>query len=80
MTIMIVKISLAIFFTRIIVKRCHFILIYVTVGINILSSGTAFFYCFFRCGANLDKYAINQIMNRCTPRELDLFIAYQQGM
>ncbi|KAG9187229.1 hypothetical protein G6011_05100 [Alternaria panax] len=78
-TIMIVKISLAIFFIRIIVKRCHLILVYVTVGVNIISSASAFFYCFFRCGPSLDKYVMNQLMNKCAPRELDLFMAYQQA-
>jgi hypothetical protein len=77
---MIVKISLAIFFLRIMVKRCHFILVYVTVGVNIISSASAFFYCFFRCGPSLEKYAMNQLINECASRDLDLFMAYQQGM
>jgi hypothetical protein len=79
MTVMIVKISLAIFFARIIVRRNHFVLVYITVGVNVLSSISAFFYCFFRCGPSLDEYAINQLMDRCTPRAIDLFMAYQQG-
>lgn len=78
-TIMIVKISLAIFFIRIIVKRCHLIFVYVTVGVNIISSASAFFYCFFRCGPSLDQYVMNQLMNNCASRELDLFMAYQQA-
>ena len=79
-TIMIVKISLAIFFIRIIVKRCHLIFVYVTVGVNIISSASAFVYCFFRCGPRLDQYVMNQLMNNCASREFDLFMAYQQGM
>ncbi|CAG5142597.1 uncharacterized protein ALTATR162_LOCUS1182 [Alternaria atra] len=78
-TVMIVKISLAIFFLRIMVKRCHFILVYVTVGVNIISSASAFFYCFFRCGPSLEKYAMNQLINECASRDLDLFMAYQQA-
>ncbi|KAL1801076.1 hypothetical protein ACET3X_001418 [Alternaria dauci] len=76
---MIVKISLAIFFVRIIVRRCYLILVYVTVSVNIISSTTAFFYSLFRCGPSLDKYVINQMMGKCAPRELDSFIAYQQA-
>lgn len=80
MAIMLVKISLAIFFSRIVVRRSHFIIIYVTVAANIVSSMSAFFYVIFRCGPKLEKYAINEILGRCSSRQVDYFFAYQQGM
>jgi hypothetical protein len=76
---MVLKISLGIFFARIIVRRWHYIFIYVTVGVSIFSSATAFFYVWFRCGADLDDYVIRQLADQCTPHKLDLFMAYQQG-
>ncbi|KAF1831671.1 hypothetical protein BDW02DRAFT_40534 [Decorospora gaudefroyi] len=79
LTMMVLKISLGIFFARIVVQRWHLMSIYVTVGVNIFSSAAAFFYVFFRCGANLDKYVVHQLAGRCTPHRLDLFMAYQQA-
>ncbi|KAH6857391.1 hypothetical protein BKA58DRAFT_299803, partial [Alternaria rosae] len=79
MAIMLVKISLAIFFSRIVVRRSHFIIIYVTVAANIVSSMSAFFYVIFRCGPKLEKYAINEILGRCSSRQVDYFFAYQQA-
>jgi hypothetical protein len=76
---MMLKISLGIFFARIVVKTWHVGLIYVNVGVNIFSSAAAFFYVLFRCGANIDNYVMQQLANRCTPRTLDRFIAYQQA-
>jgi hypothetical protein len=80
LTMMVLKISLGIFFARIIVKRWHFIVIYVTVGTCVFSSAAAFFYVFFRCGPDLDNYVMQQLADQCTPVKLDLFIAYQQGV
>jgi uncharacterized membrane protein len=79
MTFMILKISLGIFFARIVVKRWHFTLIYVTLGINILSSITTFFFSIFRCGTDLDMYLLNHLTGHCAPIPLDRFMAYQQG-
>jgi hypothetical protein len=79
MAMMTLKISLGIFFARIIVKPWQLGLIYVNVGINIFSSAAAFFYCLFRCGADLDNYVIQQLYDRCTPQTLDRFVAYQQA-
>ena len=76
---MMVKISLGIFFARIVVARWHIMLIYVTIGINVLSSVSAFFYCIFRCGPNVDKYVLQQLKHNCTSRGLDRFMAYQSG-
>lgn len=76
---MIVKISLGIFFARIVVAPWHIMLIYVTIGANVLSSASAFFYCIFRCGSNVDMYALQQLKHNCTPRDLDRFMAYQSG-
>ena len=58
---MMVKISLGIFFARIVVAPWHLTLIYVTIGVNVLSSVSAFFYCIFRCGADVDNYALQQL-------------------
>jgi hypothetical protein len=76
---MMLKISLGIFFARIVVKPWQIGLIYVNVGVNIFSSAAAFFYVLFRCGANIDDYVMQQLANRCTPRTLDRFMAYQQA-
>lgn len=79
MAMMTLKISLGIFFARIVVKSWQMGLIYANVGVNIFSSATAFFYVLFRCGAKIDDYAEQQLLNRCTPRTLDRFMAYQQA-
>jgi hypothetical protein len=76
---MMLKISLGIFFGRLVVKSWQIGLIYVNVGINVFSSAAAFFYVLFRCGANVDNYVFQQLSNRCTPRSLDRFISYQQA-
>lgn len=76
---MVLKISLGIFFARIIVKPWQFVLIYTTVATSILSSTAALLYCLFRCGSNLDEYVMRQLINKCTPKGLDLFISYQQA-
>ncbi|KAF1980028.1 hypothetical protein BU23DRAFT_521907 [Bimuria novae-zelandiae CBS 107.79] len=78
-TVMMLKISVAIFFARIVVKRWHFTVIYATVTISCVSATAAFFYCLFRCGANLDLYVLRQMGNLCTPRGLDRFFAYQHA-
>jgi len=79
LSMMVLKISLGIFFARIVIQSWHLMLIYVTVGINILSSLAAFFYCIFRCGANLDDYVLQQLRMKCTSKKLDLFMAYQSA-
>ena len=79
MAMMTVKISLGIFFARIVVASWHLMLIYVTIGVNIFSSAAAFFYCIFRCGPNVDRYVLQQLKNQCTSRGLDRFMAYQSA-
>jgi len=79
MAMMMLKISLGIFFARIVVKPWQIGIIYVNVGVNIFSSAAAFFYCLFRCGSNIEKYVEQQMSNRCTPQALDRFVAYQQA-
>ncbi|KAH9870096.1 hypothetical protein J1614_007018 [Plenodomus biglobosus] len=76
---MTIKISLGIFFARIVIKPWHFVLIYINVGVNIVSSIASFFYCIFRCGANVDQYVLQQLQNKCTSQTLDLFVAYQSA-
>ena len=78
-TILILKISLGLFFARIIAKRWQLHVIYVTLTVTALSSVSALFYCIFRCGADLDNYALRQLVNECTPRGLDRFFAYQHA-
>jgi hypothetical protein len=73
------KISLGIFFARIVVKPWQVGIIYVNVGFNIFSSAAAFFYVLFRCGSNLDNYVMQQLSDKCMPRGLDRFVAYQQA-
>lgn len=76
---MTIKISLGIFFARIVVAPWHIRIIYVTIGVNMFSSIAAFFYCILRCGPNVQQYALLQLKDQCTPRKLDQFIAYQSG-
>ncbi|KAF2874168.1 hypothetical protein BDV95DRAFT_604366 [Massariosphaeria phaeospora] len=79
LTIMVLKISLAIFFARIVVKQWQLTTIYIAVAVNIISSLASFFYVFLRCGPDLDKYVYNQLAWNCTPKALDRFIAFQQA-
>ncbi|KAJ4307721.1 hypothetical protein N0V94_009639 [Neodidymelliopsis sp. IMI 364377] len=76
---MAIKISLGIFFARIVVAHWHLMLIYVTIGVNVCSSVAAFFYCIFRCGPNVDEYVLQQLKSQCTSRGLDRFMAYQSA-
>lgn len=78
-TIMTLKISLGIFFARIVIKAWQLTVIYITVGVNIVSSIASFIYVLLRCGPNLDAYVYKQLANNCTPRGLDRFFAYQQA-
>ncbi|KAF2715623.1 hypothetical protein K504DRAFT_367257 [Pleomassaria siparia CBS 279.74] len=79
-TTMMLKISLGIFFARIVVARWQLMTIYVTVAVNICSSLSAFLYALLRCGTNLELYVYKQIENSCTPQVLDRFFAYQQAV
>lgn len=76
---MTVKISLGIFFARIVIASWHLTLIYVTIGVNVLSSTASFFYCILRCGPNVDRYVLQQLQKNCTSRGLDRFMAYQSA-
>jgi len=76
---MTVKISLGIFFARIVVAQWHLMLIYITLGVNVFSSAAAFFYVIFRCGHDVDRYVLQQLKEQCAPRGLDRFMAYQSG-
>ncbi|KAF2119965.1 hypothetical protein BDV96DRAFT_641832 [Lophiotrema nucula] len=78
-TIMMMKISLGIFFARIVVKTYQLWLIYITVGLNVLSSAGSVFYCILRCGADLDQYVSRQLQDLCPSRNLDRFFAFQQA-
>ncbi|KAF2828177.1 hypothetical protein CC86DRAFT_405180 [Ophiobolus disseminans] len=79
MSMMMLKVSLGIFFARIIVKPWQRGIIYANVGLNVFSSAAAFFYCLFRCGSNIEKYVEQQLSKQCTPQSLDRFVAYQQA-
>jgi len=76
---MMLKISLGIFFARIVVKPWQLGIIYVNVAVNIFSSAAAFFYVLLRCGPNIDKYVEQQLSDKCMPMGLDRFVAYQQA-
>jgi hypothetical protein len=78
-TVAVLKLSLGIFFARIVVKPWQLWTIYSTVAVNIVSSTASFFYVLLRCGVNLNIYVYEQLANRCTPRSLDRFFAYQQA-
>ena len=76
---MMLKISLGVFFARVVIAPWQLMTIYITVGVNIFSSAGSFFYVIFRCGADLDVYVYKQLYNNCTPRALDRFFAFQQA-
>lgn len=78
-TIMVLKISLGIFFGRIVVVPWHLRIIYITVIVNVLSNASAFVYVLLRCGPDIDQYLFMQLQYKCTPRNLDNFFAYQQA-
>ncbi|USP74792.1 hypothetical protein yc1106_02066 [Curvularia clavata] len=79
LAMMFIKISIAIFFARIIAKRQHMIIIYVAIAITVVSSVSTYLYCFLRCGPDLDEYLVRQLTDDCAPVHLDLFMAYQQA-
>ncbi|KAF2683723.1 hypothetical protein K458DRAFT_389651 [Lentithecium fluviatile CBS 122367] len=79
LTVLTVKISLGIFFARIIVQRWQHNLIHVTLAVTALSSISSCFYCIFRCGPDINDYVLRQLVNKCTPRALDRFFAYQHA-
>ncbi|KAF2641903.1 hypothetical protein P280DRAFT_548514 [Massarina eburnea CBS 473.64] len=78
-TVLVLKISLAIFFMRIVVEQWHRFLIYATISVSAISSLSAFFYAIFRCGPDVSHYASLQLQNKCTGRAPDRFVAYQQA-
>jgi fluoride ion exporter CrcB/FEX len=78
-TMVTIKISVGLYFARIVVEKWHFKFIYGVVGVNLVSSIAAFFYTIFRCGTNMDEYALQQIMGNCGALPLDTFMAYQIG-
>jgi len=78
-TVMVLKISLAIFFARIVVKRWQLKLIHSTVAISCISGTATFFYVLFRCGSDLNAYAIQQLHHKCTSQPLDRFFAFQHA-
>ncbi|EMD58572.1 hypothetical protein COCSADRAFT_264020 [Bipolaris sorokiniana ND90Pr] len=80
LTMMLIKISLAIFFARIVVKRWHLTVICVFVTLSIISSICTYLYIFLRCGPDLDQYLIRELIRDCTPIQLDIFMAYQQAV
>ena len=73
------KISLGIFFFRIVIKRWQIITIYLTVAISCVSGIASFFYLLFRCGPDLDQVVDRQLAGQCTSRNLDRFFAYQHA-
>ncbi|ORX94994.1 hypothetical protein BCR34DRAFT_203955 [Clohesyomyces aquaticus] len=79
LTVLVLKISLGIFFTRIVVKPRQLWIIWVIVSISVLSGASSTFYAIFRCGPNPDVYVFRQLANQCTSRTLDRFFAYQQA-
>jgi hypothetical protein len=76
---MAIKISVGLYFARIVIDRWHLKFIYVVVGVNVVSSIIAFFYCIFRCGGDVSQYAVQQILQKCAPEAFDKFMAYQSG-
>ncbi|CAI6336545.1 unnamed protein product [Periconia digitata] len=79
LTVLAIKISLAIFFKRIVVKQRHVRIIYTTVALTTVSSTAAFFYAIFRCGPDINNYATSQLENQCMSRTADRFCAYQHA-
>lgn len=79
LTVMILKISLGIFFTRIVIKPWQLWTIYLSMAINTVASTAALCYVLLRCGPNLDVYIYRQLANHCMPRTVDRVFAYTQA-
>ncbi|KAF2277266.1 uncharacterized protein EI97DRAFT_314786 [Westerdykella ornata] len=78
-TVMVLKISLGIFFARIVIKPWQLWSIYVSMATNALASMAAFCYVLLRCGPNLDLYIYKQLSGSCMPRTVDRVFAYSQA-
>lgn len=78
-TLCILKISLGIFFNRIIVVHWHRYLIYGIVALSTLQSLANFFFIIFRCGPIPGHYLIMQLEGKCAPRWLNLLFLYMHA-
>ncbi|KAF2143414.1 uncharacterized protein K452DRAFT_268925 [Aplosporella prunicola CBS 121167] len=74
-TTMLLKISIGIFFLRIISKPWQKNLIIATIVLTIIVSGFFFFFVIFMCG-NPKYFLIRYVTGRCAPRSVLLALAY----
>jgi len=78
-TLCILKISLGIFFNRIIVTPWQRYIIYGIVALSTLQSLANFFFIIFRCGSSPGHYLIMQLEGKCAPRWLNLLFLYMHA-
>ncbi|KAF2815709.1 uncharacterized protein BDZ99DRAFT_432408 [Mytilinidion resinicola] len=78
-TICFLKISLGIFFNRIVVKPWQKTLILVVVVVSTVQSVANFFFAIFRCGAPVGDYLTKQIAGQCASRRTNLILLYMHA-
>lgn len=78
-TLCILKISLGIFFIRIIITPWQRYIVYGIVALSTLQSLANFFFIIFRCGSSPGHYLIMQLEGKCAPRWLNLLFLYMHA-
>ncbi|OCL06326.1 hypothetical protein AOQ84DRAFT_223942 [Glonium stellatum] len=78
-TMCILKISLGIFFNRIVVKPWQRYVIFGVVAVSTLQSLASFFFIIFRCGPSPGHYLVMQLEGKCAPRWLNLLFLYMHA-
>lgn len=78
-TLCVLKISLGIFFNRVIVSPWQRYVIYGIVALSTLQSLANFFFIIFRCGSSPGHYLIMQLEGKCAPRWLNLLFLYMHA-
>ncbi|KAL0259529.1 hypothetical protein SLS55_005266 [Diplodia seriata] len=74
-TAMMAKLSLGIFFLRIVIKPWQRAMVYVVMILITLTSIFFFFFLIFLCGSPKD-YLIRYVYDQCAPREVQNALAY----
>ncbi|KAF2492430.1 hypothetical protein BU16DRAFT_114088 [Lophium mytilinum] len=78
-TICFLKISLGIFFNRIVVKPWQKTLVLVVVIVSTVQCTANFFFVIFRCGTPVGDYLIKQLAGECATRRTNLILLYMHA-
>ncbi|KAF2432375.1 hypothetical protein EJ08DRAFT_585601 [Tothia fuscella] len=81
LTMLVLKLSIAIFFLRIIAKRWQRVVVYISAGVSILINTVSFFFIVFQCGVPSSAYLIfiRLASGQCISRGQILGLNYGQG-